>query len=211
MGLADQPDTLARWMADIERRLRVAETAARAAHTSITDADGKEVVRMDRTGLAMLEPSGLQRVKVGRQPDGSYGAWIDGGPVRALDHASGTAVVVNASLTTAEQFFSTVTLAVPAWAVVARVEAALVFQLSNGSGALQRMEFRADINGQPGFGAWSHDVAAGFVANTTDLAFREITGPELGSTITVRAMCKVGSGTNAANGIRVRATALFFR
>lgn len=65
MGLADQPDTLARWMADMERRMRTQETATRAALTSITDAAGKELVRLDKDGIKIYDAAGLLRARFG--------------------------------------------------------------------------------------------------------------------------------------------------
>lgn len=65
MGLADQPDTMARWMAEMERRMRTQETATRAALTSITDAAGKELVRLDRDGIKIYDAAGVLRVSLG--------------------------------------------------------------------------------------------------------------------------------------------------
>lgn len=65
MGLADQPDTMARWMADMERRMRTQETATRAASTSISAAGGLELVRLDREGIKVFDATGTRRVTIG--------------------------------------------------------------------------------------------------------------------------------------------------
>lgn len=81
MGLADQPDTMARWMADMERRMRTQETATRAANTSITDSGGKELVRLDRDGIKIFDAAGDTRVQIGLidEANGRYGLLVRDG------------------------------------------------------------------------------------------------------------------------------------
>lgn len=51
------PDTEARWRQEVERRLRALENAPRAPFTSISDDDGNELVRLDRNGVHVYDPS----------------------------------------------------------------------------------------------------------------------------------------------------------
>ena len=86
MGLADQPDTRARWMADVERQLRTLATAQRAANTSISDADGNELVRLDREGIKIYDATGVLRVRLGYiDPSRGYGisVWDEDADLRA--------------------------------------------------------------------------------------------------------------------------------
>lgn len=53
-----KPEDTAARLAEIERRLRTLETATPAANTTITDADGKPVVRMTRDGFDVIGPAG---------------------------------------------------------------------------------------------------------------------------------------------------------
>lgn len=196
--LANQPEDQGRILAEIERRLRTLEGSSPLTSASIQDG-----------ALRVVDAGLVEHVKIGKQADGTYGINIDGGPVRALDIDQAQITVNNASLTTSEQFFAESVLTVPSWAVTAEVFGWLVFQMTNSSGGVQPMQFRTEIDGDPGFGAWTHDAPSGVIANTTDMTIRTLTG--LGSTITVRAMCKVGTGVNVANIIRTRAVAFFFR
>jgi hypothetical protein len=49
------PDTMGRQLAEIERRLRVVETAQRAPFTSISDDQGRDLVRLSRDGLIFYD------------------------------------------------------------------------------------------------------------------------------------------------------------
>jgi len=64
-------DTDARWRQDIERRLRTLETAQRAPFTSISDENGNELVRMDRDGFHVYDPTtGDELVSIGNNTAG---------------------------------------------------------------------------------------------------------------------------------------------
>lgn len=160
------------------------------------DAAGNTLVEISPTGIAITEGS----IEVG------------GGTVRALDLVRGATAVSNASLTTSEQFFGSTVLDVPSWAVEAQVSVWVYFQMTNTSGAAQHMLFRPEVEGFPNTGAWSHGVPIGLDATTSALHTSTLTaGVNLGSTVTVRSMARVGTGTNASNAIHVKALAFFTR
>lgn len=193
MAETNRNPTLEGKIVELERRLRILESSPQLANSSITDEAGNVVVNLSAAGLVITTGS----ITVG------------GGPVRALDIDWAETDAANVSLTTSEQFFASTVLTVPSWATTAIVFGWTVFQMTNSSGGTQRQAYRTEIDGIPSSGAWNNDVANGLVGNVTDMTSREITSP--GSTITVRAMARVTSGTNSANYIRTKALAFYLR
>ena len=130
MGLADQPDTMARWMADMERRMRTQETATRGASTSISDDDGNELVRLDRTGWSMFDIAGDMRVKIGLidVANSRYGILVldaDGLTQRfRVDERGIITPYLSAPLVDADTDFTVVTSA--AWVVTHRAQFEIV-------------------------------------------------------------------------------------
>jgi hypothetical protein len=86
MPLAGQPEDMGQLLADIDRRLRTLETAQRAAYTSIVDDNGKEVVRLDRTGIKIYDADGDLRVAMGQLQTDRYGFLVldPGGAIARL-------------------------------------------------------------------------------------------------------------------------------
>lgn len=100
MSHVEQPDNAPDIIAELLRRVRILETAPRAAHTSITDPAGNELIRLSRgglefldaagnpvvvldaAGLRMLDPAGVTRTLVGLISGSNYG-------IRVRDAANG--------------------------------------------------------------------------------------------------------------------------
>lgn len=131
---------------------------------------------------------------------------------RPIDIVTDEGFAQNVSLTTSEQLWATTTIAVPEWAVEAEVIAWGIFQMTDTSGVVRGMVFMVRVNDLE-TGGWTHDCPANGIANTNDMDRRTLRKSDatLGSTITVKMMARVSSGTNVTNIIRTRAFVFFSR
>lgn len=190
-------DTDARWRQDIERRLRALETGPRAPFTSIPDEAGNEVVRLSREGLTIV--------------DGAI--WVGGGPVRAIDMAYDEGHDQNITLSTVSMTeAAVVTVTPPAWATTVVATSFVLFQMTNTSGAVQQIWFRAAVNGVPSSGGYSESLQPADVANVVDQFQATLTrGVDFTSSFTCSGFIGIDVGANAANVIRSKISLVYLR
>lgn len=208
MPLALQPDDPGRWMAEVERRLRILEATSPLTSASIQNG-----------ALRVLDASLVEQLRIGKLLDDSYGLdiaegaiTVGGGPVRAIDLDFQEAQSLNVALTTTEGEHAVATITPPAWATTVVVQAFCLFQMSNGSGASQTMRYRATVNDLPGSGLWTHSVGNAEVANVVDYYQRTLVrGTDFTTTVEASGVMSVGTGTNNANIIRTKLTAYYMR
>ena len=150
----NKPETFDRWMAEIERRLHVLETAPRAGHTSIGSGglrvrDGGAILSDDFDGDGLEEP-------------GTHGWWLgrEGIVVNRAVIRTGQQVVIASdeietspvlpTLTESTQTFASVAVPVPDWATSALVIATATMSCSItsfGEGSGNAMFCRARVAG----------------------------------------------------------------
>ncbi len=159
---------------------------------------GVEKVRLDSTGLTVA--------------DGSI--TVGGGPVRALSVGYVETSQTNATLSTnaaAPTEMAVATITPPAWATTVFVQAVVMFQVTNTSGAGQSMHFRAAIHAVPSSGTYTNTQATGAIDNVTDVYARTmVKGTDFTADIYASGFLAC-SAANAANLVRTKVTLFYLR
>lgn len=210
------PDTTDRYPSDpgdpgkrLEERLRAIEQELRAIqgtnplNSAVFQGTMRNVDALGDT-IGSWGPDGMSLV------EGAF--TVGGGPVRALDIAFQEGQSLNVALTTTPQEGGIITVTPPDWATTVVAQAICLFQMTNSSGGVQGIQFRATVNGFPASGAYTHSVPDLSVGNVTDIYQSTLVrGVNFTDDFEVAGVMGTGAGTNNANIIRTKVTLYYLR
>lgn len=194
-----EPSQVEERLERLERAVRTLERAKRLPTSSIHDG-----------ALKVFDVLDVERARVGKLADGSFGMDVDGGKLRAIDVDGRDDAVSNVSLSSGSVSVKvSASITPPSWALKATVWAAMSFQMSETQGSAKLMMFRVDIEGAPGSGAQNHGIEANQVQHVERTASRHLT--TLAPPVLVQGLVGISTGANASNQVRLDVIVLWLR